>query len=339
MTKLGARRRGRTQGTRPGKRSGAARSASGDADASDARGRALSIGALSRATRIPVETLRTWERRYGTPVPHRKPSGHRVYPAHVVEQLRRVERLLSQGHRPAEILPLSVRELDSLLELSAAPRSATAEPARPSSAAASPARVIEALMRATAELDRGAVLHELRTAWVRLGPLPCLDLVAGPWMDAVGRAWHEKQLAVRHEHFASACLSDFLRGVREPYDHQAHGPRVVAAMLPGDAHEGGLLMAAALLALRGYRVTYLGASTPLEQIVDAAKSVRADVVAVSVSAGPRRAQSAKAIAALRDHLPLRVPLWTGGAGAPRAQRGVERFASLSALDARLAASR
>jgi len=40
----------------------------------------LTIGSLSRATGIPVETLRTWERRYQYPRPVRKPSGHRLYP-------------------------------------------------------------------------------------------------------------------------------------------------------------------------------------------------------------------------------------------------------------------
>ena len=74
----------------------------------------LSIGALSRATQIPVETLRTWERRYGSPVALRKPSGHRVYPAAIVDQLRRVARLLSQGHRAGEILGLSASGVRSL---------------------------------------------------------------------------------------------------------------------------------------------------------------------------------------------------------------------------------
>ena len=78
----------------------------------------ISIGALSRATRIPVETLRTWERRYGFPMPDRKPSGHRLYPAATVERLRRVSRLLNRGHRPAEILGLSLAEADSMLLIS-----------------------------------------------------------------------------------------------------------------------------------------------------------------------------------------------------------------------------
>jgi DNA-binding transcriptional MerR regulator len=57
----------------------------------------LSIDALSRATRIPVETLRTWEARYGFPAPARKASGHRLYPASIVPRLLRVAEALSLG--------------------------------------------------------------------------------------------------------------------------------------------------------------------------------------------------------------------------------------------------
>lgn len=37
----------------------------------------LSIGDLSRATGIPIGTLRSWESRYGFPAPRRLESGHR----------------------------------------------------------------------------------------------------------------------------------------------------------------------------------------------------------------------------------------------------------------------
>lgn len=300
--------------------------------------RSLSIGALSRATRVPVETLRTWERRYGAPMPVRKPSGHRVYPPAAVEHLRRVARLLSQGHRPGEILGLSVRELDGLLALSE-PTTGRPAGARETGPAGdgSPALAIREMLRATSELDRDALMHELRAGWVRFGPLRFLEEVAGPFMVEIGRAWHAKTLEVRHEHFASSCVSDFLRGAREPYDHRASGPRIVAAMLAGEGHEGGLLMAAALMALRGCRVIYLGANTPIEEIAAAARAGRAEGVAISISAAMPRRRSTRAVEQLREALPPRLPLWVGGAGAPKQQKGVERFESLAALDARLTA--
>src|SRR5215510_6703823 len=82
----------------------------------------LSIGALARATSIRVETLRTWERRYGYPVPERKPSGHRVYPVASVSRLRRIAQALASGHRASHVVGASDADLRSILS--------TAPPAR-----------------------------------------------------------------------------------------------------------------------------------------------------------------------------------------------------------------
>ena len=192
------------------------------------------------------------------------------------------------------------------------------------------------MLQAVTTFDRQALMGLLRANWIRLGPLPFLRQCAAGLMEEVGTAWQAGRLGVRHEHFASACVAGFLREVREPFDRQARGPRVVVAMLPGDAHEGGLLMASVVLAMRGCRVVYLGPDLPVEQIATAAREGEAQAVALSVSATfpPRRA--AKALAELRAALPRRVPLWIGGAGAPKPPKGIERFETLEALDRRLA---
>src|SRR5262249_58142579 len=83
----------------------------------------LSIGALARATSIRVETLRTWERRYGYPVPERKPSGHRLYPVASVSRLRRIAQALASGHRPSEVVSASESALPALLGAAPARRS------------------------------------------------------------------------------------------------------------------------------------------------------------------------------------------------------------------------
>jgi DNA-binding transcriptional MerR regulator len=67
----------------------------------------LSIGALSRATGIPVETLRTWEHRYGFPAPERRPSGHRVYSRAIVPRLRRISEAIARGHRAGQVVSAS----------------------------------------------------------------------------------------------------------------------------------------------------------------------------------------------------------------------------------------
>ena len=94
-------------------------------------------------------------------------------------------------------------------------------------------------------------------------------------------------------------------------------------------------MACALLAVRGYRVIYLGADTPIEQIAATAASSGAEGAAISVSAGVSRGRAEREIRKLREALPARLPLWVGGAGAPEAMPGVERFHSLAEFAAKL----
>ena len=50
----------------------------------------LTIGAVADATGLSVPVLRSWEQRYGFPMPLRLPGGHRRYSTEHVEQIRRV---------------------------------------------------------------------------------------------------------------------------------------------------------------------------------------------------------------------------------------------------------
>jgi methanogenic corrinoid protein MtbC1 len=295
----------------------------------------LTIGALARATSIPVPTLRTWERRYRSPEPTRKPSGHRLYPVSLVGRLRRVALLLDRGHRPSEILQLTSAELDSLLALSGAGAERIESPASIPRSADPQGVELGEMLQAVRDLDRDALIGALRRIWIRLGPLWFLQHCAAALMEEVGASWHAGKLEIRHEHFATACLSDFLREVREPFDRETRGPLVVAAMLPGDAHEGGLLMVSVILAMRSCRVLYLGLDTPVEEIATAARDRAARAVALSISVTVPHSQARKAVAALRAALPRRIALWVGGAGAPAPPKGVQRFDSLEKLDAML----
>jgi CheY-like chemotaxis protein len=51
---------------------------------------------------IPSATLRTWEERYGLPVPERSPGGHRLYSRDQIDQLRFVKAQLGEGMAPAD---------------------------------------------------------------------------------------------------------------------------------------------------------------------------------------------------------------------------------------------
>ncbi|HET9951769.1 MAG TPA: cobalamin-dependent protein [Candidatus Eisenbacteria bacterium] len=301
----------------------------------------LTIGTLARATGIPPSTLRTWERRYRVPVPSRKPSGHRLYPVETVRHLRALRRALDLGRTPAEVMRLPLSELEELLGEARRPgerprageRRGRREGAAPTTLAGG-APLIASLLAAARSLDRRSLRRALVDAWAGLGPIECLGGVVAPFLHEIGAAWAEGTLSVRHEHFASGVVADFLREARRPFEERAEGPVAVAATLPGDLHEIGLLSVALLLSMSGWRVAYLGPDTPVREIAAFAKDAGARAVAVSVSPSRRRG-AASAIRALRAALPRGVELWLGGEGAPPDLPGSTRFENLSQLASRL----
>jgi len=300
--------------------------------APDQRG-LLTIGALSAATGVPVETLRTWERRYGFPVAARKPSGHRVYPLDTIPRLRLIAQALERGHRAAEVVAASERALEALL--AALPRAM--EP-RPSHRATLPPALIAPpdptdLFDAIRAFDGDRLKRAFQVDWARLGPLEFLEQRAAPFLKAIGDAWSKGTLDVRHEHFASAALGDFLRAVRMPLAERAAGPIAALATLPGELHGLGLQMSALVVAAAGWRPLLLGVNTPVPQIVALAREAPIAAVAVSC-APPRRRHTAAVLRTLRRRLPRPIPLLVGGSGAPTvsARSGIQVLPDLPALE-------
>ena len=291
------------------------------------KGAELSIGALSRATGIPVETLRTWESRYGFPVPERRPSGHRVYPLSVVPRLGRIAEALARGHRARQVVPASERDLQQLLAAAhTAPAAAASAPIFPDNGE------VAEILRLVDSFQSDRLTHALLSASARLGPLAFLETVAAPLLAAVGDAWEKGRLQVRHEHFVSERLGDVLRSLRLPLEERANGPLVVLSTLPGETHGLGLQMAALVVAFAGCRVLYLGTETPLPDMVSLTRDLGARALALSVSASSRKPRTAAGVRRLRETLPRRTALLVGGEGAPLPSPGVQVFTDLQGLD-------
>jgi methanogenic corrinoid protein MtbC1 len=301
------------------------------APGADIEGGLLTIGALSTATGIPVDTIRTWERRYGYPLPERKPSGHRVYSLSTVPRLRRVAQAIARGHRAAEVLPATESALEVLLASlpPAITEPAVARGAPGESGMLMPADATEALGWIRG-FDAERLKRWFQTDWARLGPLQFLEYRAAAFLRAVGEAWAAKELEVRHEHFASAVLGDFLRSVRQPLDDRARGPIAALATLPGELHGLGLEMAALVFALAEWRPLILGVDTPIEQVAALTREVPIAAVALSC-VQPQGSRRAAQVRALRRKLPRHVPLVVGGSGAPDVASTV-KLPDLPALD-------
>ncbi len=309
----------------------------------------LTIGAVSHATGIPKETLRTWERRYGFPLPERSDTGHRRYAASVVERLRLIQQAIEQGHRASQVVGLSLAELTELLALIApAPLEASqlaktttspqpsdaARAETPSSPDAAPLyaqEIIDAWMAMTLALDTEALTTALRSSWFTLGPLRAIEQLISPFLERVGQGWYEGHLAVFHEQFVSQALKSFLSEQWRTISARSAGSPMLLATLPGEFHGLGLHLAAVVLAMAGLRVKLLGCDILVETIGQAATHYHAKHVLISVSAASNPHHVQRQLTALRQTLPDEITLIVGGSGAPQQVEGALRLPHLQAL--------
>ena len=73
------------------------------------------IGAVSKITNIPVDTLRIWERRYSVVVPIRSKNADRLYQSSDINRLTLLKMLVDRGHSIGTVARLSNNELSQRL--------------------------------------------------------------------------------------------------------------------------------------------------------------------------------------------------------------------------------
>ena len=270
---------------------------------------ALSIGALANATGVPVDTLRTWERRYGFPAPLNRTGGsHRRYAADTIGHVRLIVRALALGHRASAVVGLGADELRRLL--------GTAEPeVSPGPTDGGDGRVIARWLEHTRNMDGDSLIGDFQRTLASMSALEFLARHLGPYLRAMGEAWAGGELRVSQEHYASERVREFLTAQWRGLAGAGRGTRkaVVLATPPGEQHTLGLSMAAWVVALAGVRVVFLGAGTPMPELAFAVEHYRACGIVLSMAAGyagDLRAQ----LHELELLLPAGMPVVAGGDG-------------------------
>jgi methanogenic corrinoid protein MtbC1 len=179
--------------------------------------------------------------------------------------------------------------------------------------------------------DARSLERELTVSAAALGSVPFMERALSPFLHELGERWAQGALGVRHEHFTSECVREFLAQRWRPLSDAAHGPIAVCATLPGEQHVLGLHMAALALALHDTRIVFLGADAPTPEIARAVRHHRAAAVVLSAAAGADRRALARDLATLRAGLPADVTILAGGDGFPQAVEGAQRVGAVSEL--------
>jgi methylmalonyl-CoA mutase cobalamin-binding subunit len=116
------------------------------------------------------------------------------------------------------------------------------------------------------------------------------------------------------------------------HDPSPRAPEVVVATPAGQQHGIGAMLVAASAATVGWRVTYLGADLPAEDIAEAVRSRGADAVALSLIYPPDDPDLPGELVRIWNELPSGVEVVVGGASAGSYSQTIRAIGATVAKD-------
>jgi MerR family transcriptional regulator, light-induced transcriptional regulator len=137
-----------------------------------------------------------------------------------------------------------------------------------------------------------------------------------PLMHETGEAWRAGETKVWEEHLASQAVRSIVELVypavlKVKADVPPTGRSVLLACQPEEAHDLGLRLVADRFDMAGWSTYFLGADTPPDEIIDAARTLGVDAVVLSSSTHFHLVALRRHVDRLRAELPD-VHVWVGG---------------------------
>jgi MerR family transcriptional regulator, light-induced transcriptional regulator len=235
-------------------------------------GASLSVAAVARRLGLAPATLRTWDRRYGVGPSDHRPGAHRRYTEADVARLDAMRRLLLQGVTAAQ----AARAVTGSSPAGAPATGDGAGAAPPSGSLDVTARQL----RETAlRLDADRLVALLTRAVRQRGVTDTWEQLLRPVLGWLGNRWAADGSCIAYEHLLSECAT---RVLHQTMDGDS-GPTVRPVLLlsaPGEAHVLPLHALAAALAERSVPSRLLGAATPPQALVTAARLTQPIAVVV-----------------------------------------------------------
>jgi DNA-binding transcriptional MerR regulator/methylmalonyl-CoA mutase cobalamin-binding subunit len=227
------------------------------------------IRTVSDITGVNSITLRAWERRYGLIKPHRTAKGHRLYTQDDIELIQQILELIDEG------IPIS--RVRAVVQQTKATATGTTDEVDFWQSH------IQAIIRAIAEFNELGI-ERIYNEVLSLYPVDVVTRqLIMPLLKLLGDRWASQQGSVAEEHFFGVFLRNKL-GARFHHRQQHNsGPKLIAACLPNEQHEIGLLLFALAAHERGFQIILLGGNMPIEELPTVVKKTRADAVVLSGS--------------------------------------------------------
>ena len=260
------------------------------------------IRTVSSLTGVNAVTLRAWERRYGLIRPHRTAKGHRLYTRGDIDLIQEVVDLLGTG--------VSIGQVKGQIGRGRA--ASASAPAEPDGDAW---RGYQRRMVLAVERFDEPGLEAAYSEALALYPVDVVtERLVNPLLRTLGERWQGRRGGIAEEHFFATYLRNKLGARLHHLATQRARTRLLAACLPGEHHELGLLLFCLAAANHGFGFVILGADTPLDEVAHAQRQARCEGIVLSGSVDPTQPvlEALRALTATAD-----VPVMVGGLASSR----------------------
>jgi len=179
--------------------------------------------------------------------------------------------------------------------------------------------------------DRAAAVSAILSAVE--GGLSIEDLytrVLEPFLESVGRGWQAGRTAVWQEHLIVGAVRTAIdalypRVVARRAEVEAVGVTVAFFCPPEETHDVGLRMLVDRFDKRGFDTVYVGAMTPVDEMIACTRATGATVVCLSASTHFQRTALHEVVRRLREELPG-VRILVGGPAFAHSTEDWEQYA-------------
>lgn len=268
------------------------------------------IRTVSQLTGVNAVTLRAWERRYGLIAPHRTPKGHRLYTQADIDLINHVVDLVNRG-----------------VPISRVPARLASEPVEEEGLPDTWRALRDRMLRAITRFDEAALDASYNEA-LSLYPVDVVtDHLIIPLLRELGERWRDQPGGIAEEHFFGTYMRNKLGARLHHLATRNPRPRLLAACLPGEHHELGLLLFCLAASAHGLGFVILGADMPLDDLAAAAPRSGCDGVLLSGSTGQtdsRFGRDLGALVAATDG-----PVFVGGQSAVLAADAITRAGAVA----------
>lgn len=216
------------------------------------------INDVERLTGIKAHTLRIWEKRYLTLIPHRTPTKIRYYDDDQVRQLLNISSLLNSNFKIGYLMQLDDAQINHLIE---------ELKSKDVSDKTSSVYIndLTGAMITFNEIEFDRLCNSIIT---RYGIYDAVVKIFYPFMENTGLLWSTDRLMPAQEHFASQILKRKLHAAIDhiPYPKE-NSKKFLLFLLPDKWHEIGLLFSNYIIRSEGSSTLYLGPSLPYKNLV------------------------------------------------------------------------